>query len=843
MKNLTLLFFFIVIITSCNFKKEQNINLESEESKLVPSEWFFAQRAYPQGKINKQAYRDALLYRKDLLENGNPETVMEEWQPKGPTNIGGRVSDIEMPSNSTETIYVGTASGGIFKTEDTGSTWTPIFDDALSLSIGDMELAPSNNDIIYVGTGESNAGGGSLAYDGLGIYRSENAGATWTHLGLEEIGSVGKVEVAPDDPNTVFVAAMGDLFGDNSDRGVYRTTDGGNTWNQVLFVSDSTGFVDLAMHPTNSNIIYAAAWERIRRPDRRRYTGATSGIYRTTDGGDNWELLTNGLPTAANDKGRIGLAIAPSDPNFVYAYIVNEGGTLTGIFRTTDGGDSWTPMTKNGISEPPFMWWFGKIYVHPNSPNSLFAMSLNTHYIEDITSSNSWETRFSGVHVDQHAVAFHPQNPDLVVLGNDGGVYISEDRGLSSQKLNGLPITQFYRGTIDFQFPERIYGGAQDNSTMRTLTGNIDEYSIINGGDGFFCLVDPTDNNFIYAESQNGVFRRSVNGGDSFMWALSGAQPGRFNWNTPVVFDPNNPEILYIAGSRLNKSIDRAAQWTPISPDLTDGSGGGNLVFGTITTISVSPIDGDVIMVGTDDGNVSITVDGGTNWNNVSDGLPKFWISRVHLDPTELGVAYVTISGYRYNNETAHVFKTADNGSTWIPISGDLPNVPVNDMIVNPVNHDLYIATDIGVFISKNDGDSWELLGNELPNVVVTDLTYHEPTKTLLAATYGRSMYTIEVDIDVNVDELLATKIDYQIFPNPFIENANLIVSNKESQEVEISVIDLKGQLMETIFTGKLSEGEHRFSFGKNEWGSGVYFLQVKNREGDILVNEKLVKG
>ena len=840
MKNLLLL------IILCLFISCQNNNTSSdeifEEDKRVPNEWFYAQRAYPQGKIDKRAYLDALRYRKDLIQNNSTESFTEVWEFKGPTNIGGRVSDLEIPNNATETIYVGTASGGIFKTENAGSSWTPIFDDALSLSIGDMELAPSNNDIIYVGTGESNAGGGSLAYDGVGIYRSDDAGNSWQHLGLENIGSVGKIEVATDDPNTAFVAAMGDLFGENPDRGVYKTTDGGQTWDQVLFVSDSTGVVDLAMHPTNSNIVYAAAWERIRRPDRRRYTGATSGIYRTTDGGTNWELLTNGLPSQANDKGRIGLAISPSDPNYVYAYIVNEGGTLTGIYQSTNAGDSWNSMTKNGIGEPPFMWWFGKIYVHPESPNSLFALSLNVHYIEDITSSNNWSTIFSGAHVDQHAIAIHPQNPDWVVAGNDGGVYLSEDRGVNFQKLDGLPITQFYRATLDYQFPERLYGGTQDNGTNRTLTGSLDDYQQIFGGDGFVSLVNPVDNNFVYVEFQNGNFFRSLDGGLNFTSALNGFQSTRRNWNMPVVFDPNDPSILYTAGNRLNKSTNHAAFWEGISPDLTDGSGGGNLTFGTITTISVSPIDGDVIMVGTDDGNVSITLDGGDNWNNISAGLPKFWVTRVHLDPSELGVAYATISGFRYNEETAHVFKTVDNGGTWIPISGNLPNIPVNDIVVNPINHDLYIASDIGVFISKNDGDSWDLLGVELPNVVITDLTYHEPTATLLAATYGRSLYTVEVDLEVAVNELLQNDLEVTVFPNPFIENFNIKITNEIIQNLEVKVLDVNGRLVENIFSGKLSKGEHLFSFGKKEWSSGIYFLQIKNEIGEMMMNEKLIK-
>ncbi len=842
MKNLLNLFILLIFLSSCQSDSYENNFPEEEENKKYPNEWFYAQRAFPRGEINKVAYQNALQYRQQIQSSLRGPEQLEEWEFEGPTNVGGRVTDIEMPSNSLETIYVASASGGIFKSENTGQTWTPIFDDAMSLSIGDMEMAPSNNEIIYVGTGEPNAGGGSLAYDGIGIYKTLDGGNNWQHLGLENIGSVGKIEVSPTNPEVAFVAAMGDLFGKNPERGIFRTTNGGTDWDQVLFISDSTGFVDLAMHPTNPDIIFAAAWERIRRPDYRRYTGASSGIYRTVDGGNNWELLTNGLPTLPDDKGRIGLAISPSDPNYVYAYIVNSDGDLSGIFRSIDGGDNWDPMNKNGIDEPSFMWWFGKMYVHPESPNSLIALSLNVHYIENIETDLAWETRFQGAHVDQHAIFIHPLDHDFFLAGNDGGIYLSQNRGLSYNKLDGLPITQFYRTSMDFQNPEQVYGGAQDNGTMRTLSGNTDDFEFILGGDGFFPLVDPENSNMIYAEFQYGNLRRSTNGGNSFSYATNGFSPDRVNWNTPVIFDPNDSDILYMGGNRLYQSTDNATFWTPISDDLTDGGGNGNLAFGTITTISVSPLDSENIMIGTDDGNVWITENGGTDWNNISDGLPKFWITQVELDPVELGVAYVTISGFRFNEESAHIFKTTDSGNSWEPISGELPNIPVNDIIINPANHDLYIATDIGVFKSINDGDSWDILGTGLPNVVITDLNYHEPTNTLLAATFGRSLYSVEVDIDVANKNLAKEEFKISIFPNPFSQNANITITNSISGFFEINMVDLNGRIVEKVVSQQLTKGDHQFSFGKEEWLAGIYFLQVKNGNGDLMKTEKIIK-
>lgn len=842
MKNLLPLFIFFLIFSSCQTDSSDLNFPKEEENKKFPNEWFYAQRAFPRGEIDKVAYQKALQFRQQMKSILRGPRGIEEWNFEGPTNVGGRITDVEMPTNSFSTIYIASASGGVFKSENTGETWIPIFDDAMSLSIGDMELAPSNNEIIYVGTGEPNAGGGSLAYDGIGIYKTVDGGNNWQHLGLENIGSVGKIEVAPTNPDIAFVAAMGDLFGKNPERGIFRTTNGGTDWEQVLFVSDSTGFVDLAMHPTNPNIIFAAAWERIRRPDYRRYSGASSGIYRTTDGGNTWELLTNGLPSLPEEKGRIGLAVSPSDPNYVYAYIVHEDGILTGIFRSTDGGDSWNEVNKNGIGEPPFMWWFGKIYVHPESPNSLIALSLNVHFIENIETDAVWKTRFDGAHVDQHSIFMHPQNPDLFLAGNDGGIYLSENRGITFEKLNGLPITQFYRTSMDFQNPEKIYGGAQDNGTMRTTTGNLDDFEFILGGDGFFPLVDPENSDKVYAEWQYGNLSRSTNGGNNFSNATNGFEPERVNWNTPVIFDPNNSDILFMGGNRLYKSTNNAIFWNPISDDLTDGGGNGNLAFGTITTISVSPFDSETIMVGTDDGNVWITENGGTDWNNISDGLPKFWVTQVELDPTELGVAYVTISGFRFNDETAHVFKTTDSGNSWEPIPGELPNIPVNDIIINPINHDLYIATDIGVFKSINDGDSWDILGTGLPNVVITDLSYHKPTHTLLAATFGRSLYSVEVDIDVANENLEKENIDISVFPNPFFDIGNITFTNTTNQFIDINIIDPNGRNIENVVSQKLTKGNHQLSFGKKEWPTGIYFLQVKNGKGDLMKTEKIIK-
>lgn len=805
-----------------------------EEDQYYPNDYFFRQRAYPSGQINQAAYKTALSYKK-LQTQLESRSNNERWEFAGPTNIGGRISDLAISPSDNNTIYVGAASSGIFKTQDGGESWIPIFDEASSLSIGDITLAPSNEQTIYVGTGEPNAGGGSLAYDGLGVYRSKDAGESWENVGLENVGSIGKVSVHPDNEDVVFVAAMGHLFANNTERGVYRTLDGGSTWEQVLFVSDSTGAIDLAIHPENPDIIYAAMWERIRRVNYRQYHGATSGIYRSVDGGDTWEELTNGLPNTPDEKGRIGIDISPSNPDVLYASYTESSGHIQGVYSTTDGGDNWTTKNIIGISSVPFVWWFGNLFVDPTDENTVYYLSFNVH--KSVDGGRSWQRIFRGVHVDQHAFCFSSSDPNLVLLGNDGGLYKSTDGGSSNVKINNLPITQFYTCEIDASEPQRLYGGTQDNSTMRTLTGALNDWEIISGGDGFRTLVDPNDNRYVYTESQYGRFMRSTDGGSSFMFAISGIDnQDRKNWNTPVVFDPSNTSTLYLGTNRLYKSTNRSVVWTAISPDLTDGGDDGNLVYGTITAIDVSPVENEVIYVGTDDGNVWVSQNGGDTWESIKNNIPKRWITNILADPNIAGRAYLTVSGFRYNSDLAHVFVTEDYGENWIDISSDLPDVPVNDIVKNSITEHLYIATDIGVFISVDDGISWEFLGTDLPNVPIIDLDLEANDNLLVAATYGRSLYKYDLQSTTNTVDSEKPNFQLQLFPNPVQINSQLTFELPKQEQVEIAVYDAMGKKISSIFTGKLEAGRHQFPIHSN-FSVGQYWLVIKTEKAQKTIS------
>ncbi len=823
MRSIIFLVIISLLFVECHNDYKSKI---SENPKEKPMNYMFMQRAYPKGKIKSNAFKEAIKFKKSMTKNKQSSSTIL-WEFVGPENIGGRVTDIEIPIDQSQVYYIGTASGGIFKTTDGGINWTPIFDEAESLSIGDIEISKSNTNTVWVGTGEPNAGGSSLTYDGNGVYQSTNAGISWTNKGLNNVGSISKVLLDPNDDNTIYVAAMGELFKNSPNRGVYKSTDNGSSWNKVLFVSDSTGIIDMVNHPTNSNILYAVAWERIRRPQYRLYGGATSGIYKSMDAGNTWNELTNGLPSAASEKGRISIAISQSNPNVLYARYADAIGNIKGVYKTNDGGDTWVEVNSSQLTNVGYHWWFSGIYVDPSDENVLYNADFVVQ--KSINGGNSWFSVFSGAHVDQHALAFNTQNHNELLLGNDGGVYKSTDNGSSATKYDNLPITQFYKLYVDPQYQNKIYGGAQDNNTIRTTTGSTDDWYAIYGGDGFQPLVDPNNTNVIYALSQYGNLVKSVDNGNNFTYATSGiAYSDRKNWNTPITFDPQNSQILYYGTQRLWKTTNAAASWSPISPDLTNGSGGGNLTFGTITTIDVSKIDNNIIVVGTDDSNVWITHDGGTNWNNISGGVPNLWTTKCLLDRTDQNTIYVTFSGYRYANNASHVFKSTDAGSSWIDIGNTLPDIPVNDIVKDSYGN-LIIATDVGVFASNDEGVSWVPLDNNLPTVPVTDLYIDEAQQYLYAATYGRSAYKANLSGDILSAIANKDLSTLKIYPNPA---SDMITVSLPEQFIEFSIVfyDNNGK---KIYETSIDKNDATIDISHLK--AGIYYLKISNNSRTII--------
>lgn len=807
-----------------------------------PAEWMYNQRAYPNNYINKEAYKEAIVQSRQIQANRLPE-VAGEWSFVGPLNTGGRITDVAIAPDNDNHLYVATATGGIFRSYDLGVNWIPIFDNEAKMSIGDIAIAPSSPQRIYAGTGEANGSATDGAYFGDGIYRSDDAGDSWTNVGLPESNHIGRIVVDPTDPDRVFVAATGELYGTNSERGIYRTLNGGGSWEQVLFVTDSTAAIDVAMNVVNTNILYASMWERTRKPWERDYAGVSSAIHRSMDGGTTWTRLgeANGLPAPNVQTGRIGIAVSESDPSTVYArYTTNKvTNEFDGLYKSIDNGDNWTLVTPasalSGI-DANFGWYFGNLRVNPTNSSEVYIVGLEIAKSTD--SGASWQT-LPGMHVDHHALDFSRTNSDFMLAGNDGGAYISNNGGNSWSKFLNLPITQFYNIEVDRTQPERLYGGTQDNNTIRTMTGGASDWHSIWGGDGFHVNVDPVDNNYIYVEAQYGNLGRSIDGGDSFNYATNGINGNdRNNWNTPVIISPFDHEILYYGTNRLYTS-NRASNWTVISPDLTDGiHPSGSMAFGTLTAIASSYNNLDVIYTGSDDGNVNVTFDGGATWTDVSTGLPDQYITSIAMVPDDDMTAYVTVSGFKYLEYTPHVFKTTDGGENWTDISSNLPNLPVNDIITYSEENILLVATDLNVWFSINDGESWDILGNGLPQTIIMDLKLHEPTQTLYAGTFGRGMFSFDNVVNfclgVGDNELSASSII--LHPNP--ATSEFTISQTLSSEGSIQLFDISGKKIRELFRGDF--GAHKNIRVRTDGiVSGVYLVKV--RVGNQFVAKRLV--
>ena len=820
--------------------------LENERD-LRPYEWEYLKRTFPYLDADARAYLDAIEQAYKLKEETEQLHRFKgqnaaQWEFVGPVNVGGRVVDLEFNPQNPNIIYAGFATGGVFKSTDTGGSWFPVFDDQAVLTVGDIAIDPVNPDVIYVGTGEAN--GGHNNFPGGGVFKSTDAGTTWNYLGLFETVSIGRILIHPTNTNIVYLAAVGSYFSPNPERGLYKSTDGGTTWNKSLFVSDSTGAIDIIIDQSNPENMMVAMWERVRRPTSSHLYGPSSGIYKTTDGGINWNLIpsANGLPNPNNQNvGRIGLAISKSNPQIVYSLYTN-GSQIISLFKTTDFGNSWTDVDPddeldNGAAG--FSWYFGQVRVHPTNPDIVYVMDVA--FMRSTNGGNSWPIIYGyngpgQLHVDHHAMAFHPTDPSFIINGNDGGINISTDGGVSWSNSAQIPATQFYEIGLDASNSLAYYGGTQDNGTNRTIDGGLNNWEHIYGGDGFYVLVDFTNSDIIYAESQFGNLGKSTNGGNSFNDATNGINSNEpTNWDTPVIMDPNNSSILYYGTNYLYRTTNGAANWNKVSPELTDYSGGR---LGTITTIAVSPSNSNVIYVGTDDSHIWVSSDNAATWIEISDVLPIRWVTRVAVDPTNENIVYATFNGLKWKDPQPHVFRSTDKGTTWSDISNNLPDAPVNAFAVDNFNpQKLYLGNDVGMYFSFNSGQNWYVLGEGLPVLPVGDIEIHQSTNELVAGTYGRSMYKIDLDLVSNIEndgKLIADNfLLEQNYPNPFNPNTKIkftipvTLSGVEGSVVTLKVFDVLGNEVATLVNEEKSAGAYKINFNAEGLPSGTYFYQL----------------
>jgi photosystem II stability/assembly factor-like uncharacterized protein len=695
--------------------------------------------------------------------------VLSDLTPRniGPAVMSGRVADIavQAPTRAGErwgrVIYVAASGGGAWKSTNGGKTWNPLTDAIPVGSTGAIAVAPSDSNIVYLGSGEANNLRSSSW--GNGMYRSADGGATWAHIGLETSQHIARILVHPRDANTVYVAAMGPLWGPGGERGVYKTTDGGRTWNAVKTINATTGFTDLAFDPTNPEVIYAAAYERERKPWSFVAGGPNTGLWKSLDGGATWAEINTGLP--AGDKGRPGITVVESQPRTLYATIHHADSS--GIYRSDDGGANWRRVSN--VSSIP--WFFGQIRADPKNAERVYFLGVQLQVSDD--GGRNWRSIAGNTHADHHAMWIDPQDPSHMIIGNDGGVYTSYDLGASWDFASNLPISTFYALGVDMQEPYRVYGGTQDNgswggpNTTRARAGILHtDWQRVGGGDGFYTQVDPEEPHIMYAESQNGAVNRVNTLLGESKSIRPQPEPGeqlRWNWSTPILISPHDRRTIYIGANKVFRSPDRGDTWTRVGGDITRNlnrdtlpimglrqAGGlgrhdGTAPFGNIATLDESRLRRGLLYAGTDDGVIAISEDDGANWRRVTSfpGVPDLtYVSRVIASVHDEGTAYATFDGHRDNDFLPYVMKTTDHGRTWTSISSDLPRNSSVQVIRE--HHDnpelLFVGTEHGVWATTNGGRSWSQLPG-MPTVAVHDLVIHPRDNDLIVGTHGRGIY------------------------------------------------------------------------------------------------------
>ncbi len=884
----------------------------------------------------------------EQLRQMRQNSVFKEYPVRnvGPVVMSGRVTDIAVHEEHPSHFFVAFASGGVFETTNSGNTMTPIFDNQGSLTIGDIAISKADKNILWVGTGENNSSRSS--YAGAGIYKSTDGGKNWTYAGLRGSQHIGRIITHPENPDVAWVASMGPLYSMNDVRGIYKTTDGGASWQKKLSPPDSTGVIDLVMHPENPEVLWATTWQRFRQAWNFQEAGEGSAIYKSTDGGQTWNKAMKGFPEGSF-VGRIGIDVSKSNPDILYAFLDNQKETKTKVqeeedeegltqadfidmdkeefqqlddkeleaflrrnsfpkkytaarvkldvregkyepkalsdylgdanaalfetdingaevYKSTDGGESWTMVNSYPLDNIIFTYgyYFGEVRVSPSDPDELYIMGVPALKSND--GGVTWKpiAENQPVHVDHHAMWIDPSDTDHILLGNDGGLYESHDGGINFIHHNVVPVGQFYTVAVDMEEPYNIYGGLQDNGVFTGSsqdTPDDDTYwERLFGGDGMHVQVDPRNSDLVYTGFQFGNYFKIDRSKDDYTRITPRHEVGeeryRYNWNTPVELSNHNADIVYFGTQKLNRSFDQGETWSPISPDLTNEKPEqqkGDVPYSTLTTIAESPLNFNVIWVGTDDGNVQLTRDGGESWINVSKNLPDHrWVSEVHASNHDSATAYVSLNGYRFDEFNTYVYKTSDYGKSWQSVKGNLPEDVTNIIIEDPEEPGiLYAGLDNGTFVSFNDGKEWHLL-NQIPNVASYSMLVHPRDLELVVATHGRSIYVT----DVKPMHKVAKEIDSAILamePSPVSHSGrwgSRSAPYREINEPEVNWmywIGDKNAMQENVTITVMDKDKNvikEFSdSGNYGFNSFSWNLRTKDADGEDSSPEYLKKG
>jgi photosystem II stability/assembly factor-like uncharacterized protein len=757
----------------------------------------------------------------------------------GPTIQGGRIVDVDVNLKNTKEFYVGYASGGVFKTINNGITFTPIFDNNDALGVGDFVLSQQNTNTLYVGTGEKNSSRSS--YAGSGMYKTIDGGKTWAHLGLTTTQHISRVVLHPQDDNTVYVASLGALYSKNTDRGVFKSIDGGKSWKKTLYISDTVGIIDLVINPQNPKQLWASSWDRSRRASNFKGNGEGSAIYKSDDGGETWTKSVAGFPQG-KQIGRIGLDVCATKPNIVYAILDNQGevadkqpttkpdvGKLkiedfktmmkeaflqlddkkldeflkdndfpkkytaaivkkeirnndytpaaianyfggdananlfktkiigAEVYRSDDGASTWKKMNSYDLDGVfyTYGYYFAEIKVTPSNPDAIYIYGVPVLKSKD--GGVTWHRldTLSGernIHVDHHAVWVNPNDPEHILLGNDGGLYQSYDEGANWTHINNMSVGQFYTVNADMETPYNVYGGLQDNGVLKgsskSVPNETPHWKPIFGGDGMYVAPDPRNSSVVYTGFQFGNYFKLDNGKTTGITPSHdiSAPAFRWNWRTPLTLSKHNPDIVYMASQHVHRSMNKGESFEVISPDLTKNNKQGNVPFSTLSSFAESPLKFGLLYAGSDDGNVWISKNAGGSWENITPGLPENkWVASLFPSSHNEATVFVSLNGYRTDEFKTYLFMSNDYGKTWTSVKGNLPETVANIIIQDPVNADLlYCGLDNGTYVSLNKGTSWHFF-NALLNVASYDMMVHPRDNELIVGTHGRSIYVADV--------------------------------------------------------------------------------------------------